>query len=258
MGAVPLSCCIITRDEADRIEACIRAVQPIADEVLVVDSGSTDDTVARAQALGARVLHRDWDGYGPQKRFAEQAARNDWILNLDADEIVTEEFRTEVAALMASEPPRAAYKVRLVPVYPGHSKPRLWSSAHNHVRLYDRRRAGFPDSLVHDAVDTGDEPLGQIRSDVMHFSLRSLAHLRQKLDSYTRLQAKELRKSPWLVMARIPFEYPVVFARYYLVRRNFTGGWFGVGFSHISAEMRVRRLWRILRATLAARKAARA
>ena len=257
MSAVPLSCCIITKNEADRIEACIRAVQPIADEVVVVDSGSTDDTVARAQALGARVIHRDWEGYGPQKRFAEQAARNDWILNLDADEVAGEDFRREVAALLAEgEPPFAAYKVRLVPVYPGQDRPRPWSSAHNHVRLYDRRRTGFPESLVHDAVDTRGEAVGQIRAGVPHYSLRSLGHLREKLDSYTRLQAKELRKPPWLVMARLPFEYPAVFLRYYLVRRNFTGGWFGLGFSHISAEMRVRRLWRILRATRAERQAA--
>lgn len=256
MSAVPLSCCIITKNEGDRIAACIEAVQPIADEVVVVDSGSTDDTVAIAEGLGARVFHRDWDGYGPQKRFAETCASNDWILNIDADEIVTPEFRGEIAALMQGEPPFAAYKMRLVPVYPGHTKPRLWSSAHNHVRFYDRRRARFHDSLVHDTVDTGDEPVGQIRSPVLHYSLRSLAHLRDKLDSYTTLQAKELRKPAWKILLRLPFEYPAVFLRYYLVRRNFTGGWFGLGFSHISAEMRVRRLLRILAAGGSARRTA--
>ncbi|MFZ1991982.1 MAG: glycosyltransferase, partial [Alphaproteobacteria bacterium] len=75
---MPLSCCIITQDEGDRIERCMRAVRPIVDEIVVVDSGSTDDTVARAEALGAKVLFHAWDGYGPQKRFAEDCCTHDW------------------------------------------------------------------------------------------------------------------------------------------------------------------------------------
>ncbi|MBL3200736.1 glycosyltransferase, partial [Klebsiella pneumoniae] len=66
-----LTCCIIAHNEADRIERCIRAVKDIVDEVVVVDSGSTDATVAKAEALGAKVVFHAWDGYGPQKRFAE-------------------------------------------------------------------------------------------------------------------------------------------------------------------------------------------
>ena len=87
-----LSCCIIAHNEGDRIERCIRAARDIVDEVVVVDCGSTDDTVAKAKALGAKVFYNAWDGYGPQKRFAEDCATNDWILNLDADEVVTPEL----------------------------------------------------------------------------------------------------------------------------------------------------------------------
>ncbi len=97
-----LSCCIIAHNEGDRIERCIRAAQPIVDEIVVVDSGSTDDTVAKAKALGAKVFYNAWDGYGPQKRFAEDCATHDWILNLDADEVVTPELAREIAALMRS------------------------------------------------------------------------------------------------------------------------------------------------------------
>src|SRR5690606_33257698 len=90
-----LSCCIIAENEGDRIARCIEAVRGIVDEVVVVDSGSKDDTVAKAEALGARVIYNAWVGYGPQKRFAEDCAQNDWILNLDADEIVTPELARE-------------------------------------------------------------------------------------------------------------------------------------------------------------------
>ncbi len=86
---MPLSCCIITQDEGDRIERCILAAREIVDEVVIVDSGSTDDTVAKAKSLGAKVFFNAWDGYGPQKRYAEDCATHDWILNLDADEVIT-------------------------------------------------------------------------------------------------------------------------------------------------------------------------
>lgn len=249
MARVPLSCCIIARDEADRIERCILAVRDLADEVVVVDSGSTDDTVDRAKALGARTFFRAWDGYGPQKRFAEDCASHAWILNIDADEVVTPELAQEIRTLLSiAQPPLPAYRVRMPTVFPGASKPRLWAESHNYVRLYDRRKVRFRDSLVHDTVDTAHHPVGQLEHIALHYSNRSIAHVRQKLDRYTHLQAKELRKSPLAIWLRLPLEYPLVFFRYYVLRRNFTGGMFGLQSSHIAAEMRVRRLLRILKA----------
>jgi len=254
-NAVPLTCCIIAKNEGDRIEACIAAVRELADEVVVVDSGSTDDTVAKAEAMGAKVFFRAWDGYGPQKRFAEECASHDWILNLDADEVVTPELAAEIRALLQTTPAVPAYRIKLVTVSPGKAKARLWADFHNYVRLYDRRRVRFRQSLVHDTVDTKDQPIGQLKGQALHFSNRSFEHVRQKLDKYTALQAKELRKPPLLVLLRLPFEYPLVFIRYYVMRRNFTDGLFGLRISNLAAEMRVRRLWRILRATLQQRSA---
>lgn len=246
--SVPLSCCIIAKNEGDRIAACIAAVRDLAHEIVVVDSGSTDDTVAQAEAMGAKVFFRAWDGYGPQKRFAEDCAAHDWILNLDADEVLTEGLRDEIRALLQSPPAHAAYRIKLVQVAPGRTRARLWADFHNYVRLYDRRRVRFRESLVHDTVDTRDEPVGQLRGQALHFSNRSLEHVRRKLDRYTALQAKELRKSPLVVVIRLPFEYPLVFIRYYLLRRNFTDGLFGLQISHLAAQTRVRRLLRILQA----------
>jgi glycosyltransferase involved in cell wall biosynthesis len=243
----PLSCCIIVKNEVDRIGACIEAVADLAAEVVVVDSGSADGTQTIAERLGARVIFNEWAGYGPQKRFAEQAATNDWILNLDADEIVTAPLRDEIRALMQREPPLKAYRFRIRNVYPGQTQPRLWADNHNYVRLYDRRVVSFRNSAVHDTVDTRDIAVGQLHGSVTHFSARSYEHIKQKLRNYIDLQAKVLRKPAWQMLLRLPFEYPIVFLRYYFLRCHFTGGWDGVYTSHIAAEARVQRLLKMLR-----------
>ncbi len=249
-----LSCCIIAHNEGDRIERCIRAIERIVDEIVVVDSGSTDDTIAKSQALGAKTFFNKWDGYGPQKRFAEDCASHDWILNLDADEVVTPELAQEIAALMqAPQGLLPAYRFKQVTVYPGKDRPRLWADYHNYVRLYDRRRVRFRESRVHDTVDTKDFPVGQLRGVAHHYSWRTIDHVRQKLESYTNLQAKELKKSRWSILARLPIEYPVLFFRYYVLRRNITGGFTGIKITHEIARARTRRLLKIARAQTAAK-----
>lgn len=245
---VPLSCTIITKNEADRIVACINAVKGLADEILVVDSGSDDGTIDLATSLGAHVVHHDWNGYGPQKRFAEQTATHDWILNLDADEVMTPELGDEIRRLLLAEPSLPGYRMRILNIYPRQSKPRLWADYHNYVRLYDRRKVQFRESAVHDTVDTKDHPVGQLGGTVMHFSARSHAHIRRKLDAYTDLQARVMKKPTWEILARLPLEYPGVFLRYYLGRRHFTGGLDGIYASHIAAEARVKRLLKMLAA----------
>lgn len=242
-----LSCCIITQDEGDRIRRCIEAARDVVDEIVIVDSGSTDDTVEIAKSLGAKVFFNAWDGYGPQKRHAEDCASNDWILNLDADEILTPELAREIKALMASpEGLLPAYRFRQVTVYPGHERPRLWADYHNYVRLYDRRRVRFRESRVHDTVDTGDYPVGQLSGIAWHYSWRTIDHVRAKLERYTDLQAKELKKPRWQILARLPFEYPILFFRYYFLRRNFTGGLVGLRITHEIARARTRRLMKML------------
>ena len=140
---MPLSCCIITHNETDRIERCILAVRNVVDEIIVVDSGSSDDTVEKAQRLGAKVVFHAWDGYGPQKRFAEDCAMHHWILNLDADEVVTEELAREIAAVMRTPSAlKPAYRFRQVTVYPGHDRPRLWADFH---KLFNGMRDGILD-----------------------------------------------------------------------------------------------------------------
>ncbi len=239
---VPLSCCIITKNEADRIGACIDAAKAVADEIVVVDSGSTDETTAIAERLGARVFFHEWQGYGPQKRFSEECASHDWILHLDADEVLTPELQSEIKALLQTTPPLKAYRFRITDVYPGKTQPRLWGDMYNNVRLYDRRAVRFSDSAVHDRVDTRDYEVGQLKGRALHFSMRSYAHLKQKLNAYAAYQAKMMKKPAWVIWLRLPFEYPFAFVRNFLLRRHFTGGLDGLRVSHLAAQARFNRL----------------
>lgn len=244
--SIPVSCTIITRNEADRITPVIEAAWRVADEIVVIDSGSDDGTVALCEELGCRVIHNDWVGYGPQKRFSEDQATHDWIINVDGDEELSDELVEQLLELKAAGEPRyRGYRFRTVNVYPGKTRPRRFADFHNFIRFYDRRAMRFPESLVFDAVEPGDIPVGQLNGPCWHYSMRSIEHLIDKLDRYTDLQATEIKRSPWKILPRIPFEYPLQFLKYFLARRHITGGVFGLKFSHELSKSKVRRLIKI-------------
>lgn len=227
---LPISVFIIAKDEADRIARTIESVRHWADEVIVIDSGSTDDTVMIAQGLGARVEFRAWTGYGPQKVFGESLCRNDWLLNLDADEVIAPALRDEIAALfVAGAPPAPLYRIKVTTVYPHHDRPRFLAEYKNIVRLYDRRVAGFPDHPTWDAITPPKgAAVGQLRAPCLHYTWRGVGHYMDKINSYSSLQAEHQPLKPfWFLVLQLVFGPPLDFLKAYLQRRHFTGGAFG-------------------------------
>jgi glycosyltransferase involved in cell wall biosynthesis len=241
---LPVTCTIIAHNEEDRIERCILSVCDLVDEVVVVDSGSTDATVARAEALGARVIHHAWPGYGPQKRFAEDAASNDWILNLDADEWLPEAARREIGALLDGDAlaDKSGVRFRLPTVYPGDDRPRPYADFHHYVRLYDKRRCRFPDSLVFDAIAYDPATMITAREPIYHQTIRSLSHLVEKNKRYFDLQSVEIQRAKLKTLPRLLFEPFTIFFKYYILRRHITGGLFGLKFALTIAYIRSYRL----------------
>ena len=237
-----VTCTIIAFNEAERIARTIRSVEGLADEVLVIDSGSSDGTQEIAKSLGARVVFNAWPGFGPQKRFAEDTAHHDWILNLDADEWLPPLLQAELKALLAfDELPARCFRMRMTMVYPGRGRPWPFADFHNYVRLYDRRVTRFADSLVHDEVPATAD-VRQLQYPAWHQSFRSLTHLvRKELDYFT-LQKRELRPRGVSLWLRLPFEFPFQFIKYYFVRRHVFGGGFGFILSLVIAFMRWLRL----------------
>src|SRR3569833_524801 len=145
-----LTACIITYNEADRIHGCLTSVG-FCDEIVVVDSHSTDDTRQMAETLNARVIERDWPGYRSQKQFAVEAASNDWVLCLDADERVSDELRAEIEALRARGfPDHAGWSVPRITAYFGRFLCHGNTYPDRLIRLFDRRRGGWVGEEIHE------------------------------------------------------------------------------------------------------------
>lgn len=245
---IPISCFIITKNEADRIARTIRAVKDLVDEVVVIDSGSTDGTQAVAEQEGARVIFNAWPGFGQQKRFAEDQCRHNWLLNIDADEVLSPELVREIRDLFkADEPPRAGYRLRISNVYPGHARPRPWANDHVVVRLYDRRVMRFKNSTLHDSVDVGSQRVATLRGEVYHFSMRTFDEMLDKANERMHYNAHHAKHKPlWQLRIRVIFEFPFAFLRYYFVRRHFTGGIAGFETAVVGAYSRFIRIARML------------
>jgi len=228
---LPVSVFLIAQDEADRIGEALDSVREWADEVIVVDSGSSDATLQVAREHGARTLYHEWDGYGKQKRFGEEQCRNPWIFNLDADERVTPELAGEIAALFEKgDPAKAGYRVRIVDIYPHETKPRPLASHHIQIRLYDKRQGRFSASPVHDAVHMAKDKVGMLRHIMSHYSFRSITHQLDKTNYYTDMQVRlltEKNRTFTALGARLYLELPLCFAKAYFLRKHFLHGIYG-------------------------------
>jgi glycosyltransferase involved in cell wall biosynthesis len=214
---------VITRDEAAHIQACLASVA-WADEVVVVDSGSTDGTPDLARATGARVLVRDWPGYAAQKNFAAAQASHDWILSVDADERVTPALADEIRRRLADEPSAAGFRVPRVTWYLGR-----WIRTTDwypdlQLRLYDRRRADWPPRTVHESV-AARGAVGRLTHDLEHFAYRDLSHHLETMNRYTTLAADQMAAAGRRAnLGDVLLHPPAAFLRNFVLRRGFADG----------------------------------
>jgi glycosyltransferase involved in cell wall biosynthesis len=230
-----LSACIITFNEADRIEACLGSLA-FCDEVLVVDSHSSDGTRELAAALGARVIERDWPGYRSQKQFAVDAAAHDWVLCVDADERVSEALRREITDLRERGFGGAAgYSVPRITDYFGRFLRHGNAYPDRLVRLFDRRRGGWVGEEIHENTRVSGRVV-RLGGHLEHFSYRSLGDHLARMQRYADLMAQALyargRRCGLLPVLLNP---QWRFVRGYLLRLGFLDGWRGLVFALIEA-----------------------
>lgn len=242
-----LSVTIITRDEAANLPAALDSVA-WADEIVVVDSESTDATVDIARRHTSKVLVRPWPGYVDQKNRAAAEASHDWILSLDADERVTPALADEIRGLMRGDPPAAGYRVPRLTFHLGRwIRSTDWYPDYQ-LRLYDRRRGRWTGRLVHESV-TVDGPTADLTQDLQHFAYRDLAHHVQTIDRYTTLAARQMRDegrtAGWTDLAVHP---PAAFLRNYVLRGGFRDGVPGLVVSTLNATyvaLKFAKLWEL-------------
>lgn len=218
----------------------IRAALQVCDEVVVVDSGSTDDTVKIAEGAGARVFFNSWPGNGHQKRVGEDACRHDFVLDLDADEIVTPALAAEIAALFASGAPACPiYRTPMDVAPPFHTADTRFGRV-SRTKLYDRRVVRAPADAVWDQfVIPPGAAVGVLKEPILHFAYKDAEHLTAKLNSYSSLQAREKTPKPRLVLAvRILFGFPFYFLRRYLFEGLIFKGVYGFAFTVMTAHGR--------------------
>lgn len=225
MPREPLSVVVITFNNADTLDACLARVD-WAEEIVVLDSGSTDDTVAIAQRHGARVAVHAFDDYGPQKQRAIDMARHDWILNLDADEMLSPGTQAVIEQALVA-PRHAGFRLpRRERMFWAVQHRHSWRNAH--LRLFDRRRGGMNDVEVHAAVEVNGPVKTLRRADFVNDGDGDIAARVEKINRYTSgMVAHKLRKRQRFTGLRMVFYPPVFFVRQYLFKRYFLSGWAG-------------------------------
>ena len=245
-----LSVVVITRDEAANVRAALESAR-WADELVVVDSGSSDGTARIAREIADRVTAREWKGYGAQKNHAAALAAHDWVLSLDADERVSPALAREIRALLDAEPAARGYRVPRVTRYLGR-----WIRSTDwypdlQLRLYDRRAGRWNDRLVHESVAV-DGPVGRLRGELEHHAYRNVSHHLRTIDRYTTLAARQLqregRRAGWVDLTARPI---AAFLRNYVVRRGARDGAHGLIVSILNAGyvfLKFAKLWERQRA----------
>lgn len=229
---MPLSVVLITHNAAAQLPECLASVA-FADEVLVVDSGSEDGTPGVAERYGARVLQKEWLGFGPQKQFAVEQAAHDWVLCLDADERISPQLAASIVrALAAPAAPvyRMARRNRFLGRWLKHGEGYPdWS-----LRLFDRRHARWSEDAVHEKVlPAATAGVGTLDGDLLHESAEDLARYLEKQNRYTSLAAAELHRSGRRTgIAQMALSPLVRFLKFYVLRLGFLDGL--AGLVHIS------------------------
>jgi glycosyltransferase involved in cell wall biosynthesis len=232
--SLPLSVFIICHNEVDRLGMVLESVIELTDDIIVVDSGSDDGTVELARQYTDRVYHRDWTGFGDQKVYGECLCKHDWILNLDADEVVSPELFAEICEHIRLDPKNrekhAGFEIAVKMMSSlNDRRPPSWLAPTNFTgRFYDRRYAGFANNSVHDklyARESGSMKFPRLNGVIYHYSIKSYKHMWSKIGLYSEAQAQE-----WVHKGRAPrlglvfLVAPLFFIKHFLLRRLFALG----------------------------------
>lgn len=235
---VKISAVIIALDEEKKIASAIRSVE-WADEIVVVDSGSTDSTRRIASDLGARVIDQEWKGFAGQKQFAIDQALFDRILSLDADEAVTPELKAEILALKDSASVLDGYTIPRLSIYMGRRIRHGGWYPDRQLRFFDRRRGKWADRVIHESFVLEPEATkGELRSDLLHRSVDDIEHHNRMIaERYAPLGARQMyeegKRTSYL---RAIISGWITFLKTYVIKLGFLDGKAGFVIAYFAAH----------------------
>lgn len=246
----PVSAIVITKNEADAIADALKSVS-WADEIILVDAESTDDTVAIARRFTDRVHVRAWNGYAEQKNHAASLATHDWILSIDADERVPDDLAAEIRALLQTEPKLHGYRMPRVSFYLGRWVRTTDMYPDYQLRLYDRRHGGWEGAHVHESVKITTGKVGHLENELQHYPYKDLSEHLIRMDRYTTLAARQMfEKGKRATRLELLFHPPVAFVRNYILKGGFRDGKAGLIISLVNSYyvmLKFAKLWELQR-----------
>lgn len=218
-----LSVIVITKNEAINIRACLESVA-WADEIVVVDSGSSDDTIAICKEFNARVYVHDWPGFGPQKNRALSYAQNEWVFSIDADEVISPELRAEIETVIHNARGSVAFRMPRLSSFCGRYMRHSGWYPDYVTRLFQRGAAKFSDDLVHEQIiATG--AVGTLKHNLVHNTFHDLEQLLAKINQYSTAGAQMLHeKNKTATLKKAVAHAMWAFIRTYLLRAGFLDG----------------------------------
>jgi glycosyltransferase involved in cell wall biosynthesis len=239
---IPLTCYIRTLNEAKNIGPVVEKVKAIGAEVIVIDSFSTDGTQEIARAAGARVIENKWEGNGFQKRVGEDAAVNDWLLDMDADEILSPELQQELRAMFSHGVPEPGiYSIELVTVPP---VPRgdVWYSSglKRFDKLYHKSVVRIPAHAAWDHFEIpGHIKPGKLKHVIYHHSFRDIEQMLNKMNKVSSVRARDTKLKPkWVLAVRILLAFPIYFSKKYFKQKMYRTGIYGFSCAVVLAANR--------------------
>ncbi|MEI6682134.1 MAG: glycosyltransferase family 2 protein [Bacteroidota bacterium] len=231
-----LTITIITHEEERNIGKCLEAIQGLADEILVVDSFSKDKTVDICNSYGCSVIQREFKGFADQKQFAVNEAKNDWILSVDADEVITKELKNEIAGLLQRENmPYQGYNIRISLCYLGRVLKHSGVGSDHKLRFFNRKHGKFESTEVHELI-TLKGSVGRLKGRLIHYSYHDLNHHMDKLNLYTTVAAAQnYNKGRKFSKLWCMFKFPITFLLYYFFKGGFRDGYPGFVWSFFAS-----------------------
>ena len=231
-----ISAIIITYNEAQNIARCLSALKPVADEIIVVDSFSKDDTVAIAEGLGAIVKHHAFSGYGEQKLVALNMAQHDWILSVDADEILSAELQQSINATKEN-PKHDAYEINILANYCGKWIRHGGWYPQPKIRFFNKNAGFMKTDKVHEGWEMNPgTSIGKLSGDLLHYSFPTISSHLKKIEQYSEIGARfDLERGKKVSLIKLWFGPKWTYFTIYIIRGGFLDGYYGWVFAKNSA-----------------------